>query len=102
MSRIYKLIEAESKLGAEHTIEALEVKINEVARDGYKLDVESIKITREDCDSSQSPIIRATAVMSKKEASKKKVPKKEEKPKKEILKKEKPKKEVSKKKKASK
>lgn len=67
---LYKIIEANSPYNS-HVFEELEYKINEAARDGYRLKERSIQVFREERGPNEMAICRVVAVMVKKAKEKK-------------------------------
>ena len=61
---MYKVLHACNQYDS-YAIEELENRINQAARDGYKLVVDSSKISREDRGQYQVALYHATAVMIK-------------------------------------
>lgn len=65
MSKIYKIIHAASEHDS-HAFEEFESKINYAAKDGYRLELESLKVFREERGDNLMPLCRLVAVMTKK------------------------------------
>ena len=72
MARLYKIIEARNEFDS-YALEELESKINRAAKDGYRLEEESIQVFHEDRGPTQTPLCLAIAVMFKKEKAPKKL-----------------------------